>query len=64
MYMASLSIKVAARMNSFHPVMNEKRAVTATAGLARGRTIRQKIVAEEAPSMRAASSRSRGIVSK
>ncbi len=51
-------------MNSFQPVMNEKSAVTATAGLASGRTIRQKIVAGEAPSMRAASSRSRGIVSK
>ncbi len=62
--MLSLSISVAARMNSFQPVMNEKSAVTATAGLASGRTIRQKIVAGEAPSMRAASSRSRGIVSK
>ena len=57
-------MNVAARMNSFQPVMNEKSAVTATAGLASGRTIRKKIVAGEAPSMRAASSSSRGIVSK
>ena len=63
-YIASLSMKVAARMNSFHAVMNENSAVTATAGLASGRTMRKKIWPGDAPSISAASSSSRGIVSK
>jgi hypothetical protein len=57
-------MKVAARMNSFHPVMNENRAVTATAGRARGKTMRRNTWAALAPSMRADSSSSLGIVSK
>jgi hypothetical protein len=57
-------MKVAARMNSFQAVMKEKRAVMAMAGIASGRTIRQKIVPGPAPSMIAASSSSRGMVSK
>ena len=63
-YIASLSMKVSARTNSFHAVMNENSAVTATAGFASGRTIRRKIVAGEAPSISADSSSSFGIVSK
>src|SRR5205823_13132590 len=63
-YMSSLSMKVAARMNSFHAVMKEKSAVMATAGLASGSTMRQKMVPADAPSMMAASSSSRGMVSK
>jgi len=34
-------------MNSFHPVMNENNAVTATAGFASGRMILKKIVRRE-----------------
>ena len=51
-------------MNSFHAVMNENSAVTAIAGRDSGSTIRTNTPRREAPSMRAASSRSRGIVSK
>ena len=62
--MSSRFMNVAARMNSFHAVMNENSAVTATAGLASGRTMRKKIVACEAPSISADSSSSLGMVSK
>ena len=62
--MFSLSMKVAARMNSFHAVMKENNAVIATAGFASGSTMRQKIFPADAPSMTAASSNSLGMVSK
>lgn len=56
--------RVAARMNSFHAVMKLKSAVTASAGRASGSTTRTKTCPGVAPSMIAASSSSRGIVSK
>ena len=57
-------MNVCARMNSFHAVMNENSAVTAMPGRASGSTTRKKTPQDEAPSMRAASSSSRGSVSK
>ena len=63
-YRPSLFMKVAARINSFQPVINENSAVTATAGFDNGRIILQNIICREAPSMSAASSSSMGIVSK
>ena len=57
-------MNVDAMMNSFHAVMNENSAVTARPGRASGRMMRRKIIHGDAPSMRAASSSSRGSVSK
>ena len=63
-YMDSASRNTEARMNSFHAVMNENSAVIAMAGLASGRMMRKKMVCGLAPSMRADSSMSTGMVSK
>src|SRR5215217_3805927 len=57
-------INVAARTNSFHAVMKENSAVTASAGRASGNTTLMNTWKGEAPSITAASSSSRGSVSK
>ena len=57
-------MKVAARMNSFHAVRNENSAVTASAGRASGSATRQNASQRVPPSSSAASSSSRGSVSK
>ncbi len=64
MYIDSLVLKVSASRNSFHAARKEKRAVTATAGRDSGRTIFQNTCVCEHPSISAASSSSRGTVSK
>src|SRR5262245_30648154 len=63
-YRDSSVMNVDAMMNSFHAVMNENSAVTAMPGRASGNMMRRKIIHVDAPSMRAASSSSRGSVSK
>ena len=57
-------VTIRGQRNDFHASTKEKRASVAMAGRASGRAMRQKMVHSEAPSMRAASSVSRGRVEK
>ena len=60
----SLCKRTLAMMNSFRTPTNEKRPITARTGAASGSTTPQNTCAGEAPSTRADSSSSAGIVSK
>ena len=55
---------VSATTNSFQALMKVKMAVTAMAGRQSGRNTLRKVSQRPAPSIQAASSRSRGMVSK
>ena len=57
-------LKTSARRNSFQAARKENKAVTATAGSDNGRTMRRKTCTCVQPSSSAASSSSRGTVSK